>query len=273
MFSHILSAGPLAIFCVAILAGSFTNGLAGLAFAAVSGGVVLSVLPQGSAVAVLAAGGLMLQVCNNIHYFKQVEWRRIVIYVIPGIVGIPVGNHLLSILPKVVVALVFGVVLLFYVAWTIFKKPNAENDVFGRPGEVVMGFIDGVFAGMLALPGIPVIIWANLRGYGKAKQRGLSVPINFLMLLCTMAISGLKGSYSDPETQAQLLVALPVALIGWTIGIKCFGKISELGFRRFVSGVLVLSGVVLVVPSAHTLMTKGLPHTTVAVQNKAAKSA
>jgi uncharacterized membrane protein YfcA len=151
MFSHILSAGPLAVFCIAILAGSFTNGLAGLAFAAVSGGVVLSVLPQGSAVAVLAAGGLMLQVCNNIHYFKQVEWRRIIIYVVPGVVGIPVGNHLLGILPKVIVALVFGIVLLFYVAWTIFKKPNPENDVFGRPGEVVMGFIDGVFAGMLAL--------------------------------------------------------------------------------------------------------------------------
>jgi uncharacterized membrane protein YfcA len=273
MLSHVLSAGPLAVFCLAILAGSFTNGLAGLAFAAVSGGVVLSVLPPSTAVAVLAAGGLMLQICNNIHFFKQVEWRRIAIYVIPGAFGIPVGNHLLTILPKVIIALVFGIVLLFYVAWAVFKKPSVENDVFGRPGEVVAGFIDGVFAGMLALPGIPVIIWSNLRGYGKAKQRGLSVPINFLLLLCTMAISGLKGSYSDPVTQAQLLVALPVALIGWTVGVKCFGKISEQGFRRFVQGVLVLSGVVLVVPNAHTLMTKGLPHGTVTAQAKTAKSA
>jgi uncharacterized membrane protein YfcA len=272
MLSHILSAGPLFVFCIAILAGSFTNGLAGLAFAAVSGGIVLSVLPQNSAVAVLAAGGLMLQICNNIHYFKQVEWRKVFIYVIPGLFGIPLGNHLLTILPKVIVALVFGVVLLGYVAWTLFKKPSAENDIFGRPGEIVAGFIDGLFAGMLALPGIPVIIWSNLRGYGKAQQRGLSVPINFLLLLATMAISGLKGSYSNPVTQAQLCIALPMALVGWTIGVKCFGKISEQGFRRFVQAVLVVSGIVLVVPNAHTLMTKGLPHSTVTAQVKTPKA-
>jgi uncharacterized membrane protein YfcA len=267
MLSHILSAGPLAVFCFAILAGSFTNGLAGLAFAAVSGGFILSVLPAQSAVAVLAAGGMLLQVCNNVHFFKQVKWGKIAIYVIPGFVGIPLGNHLLTILPKAVIALAFGIVLLVYVAWTLTKKPVAENNFGGRIGEVTLGFIDGVFAGMLALPGIPVIIWSNLRGYGKAQQRALSVPVNFLMLLGSMALSGLKGNYSDPITQAQLLVAVPVALIGWSIGVKCFGRISEVGFRRFVSAVLVCSGLALVIPAAHTLAGQSAQHVSTSVHH------
>jgi uncharacterized membrane protein YfcA len=254
MFSHLLSTGPLSVFCLALFAGAFTNGLAGLAFAAVSGGFVLMLLPAQSTVAVLASGGLMLQVCNNIHYVKEIQWRKIVIYVMPGFIGIPLGHHLLQVLPKAIIALMFGIVLLTYVAWTVTRKPVEENDLGGRAGEVIMGFIDGLFAGLLALPGIPVIIWANLRGYGKAKQRALSVPINFLMLLGSMAMFGFKGNFSDPVTQVHLLVAAPIALVGWSIGVRCFGRISEVNFRRFVSAVLVISGGALVIPSVHTLM-------------------
>jgi uncharacterized membrane protein YfcA len=254
MFSHLLSIGPLTVLCLALFAGAFTNGLAGLAFAAVSGGFVLMLLPASSTVAVLASGGVMLQVCNNIHYVKEIKWKSVAIYVIPGFVGIPLGHHLLQILPKAVIALMFGIVLLTYVAWTVTRKPVEENDFGGRLGEIVMGFIDGVFAGLLALPGIPVIIWANLRGYGKAKQRALSVPINFLMLLGSMAMFGFKGSFADPVTQVHLLVAVPIALLGWTVGVRCFGRISEVNFRRFVQAVLVVSGCALVIPSANTLI-------------------
>ncbi|MBU9200028.1 sulfite exporter TauE/SafE family protein [Burkholderia multivorans] len=259
MFSHLLSIGPLSVFCLALFAGAFTNGLAGLAFAAVSGGFVLMLLPAQSTVAILASGGLLLQVCNNIHYVKEIQWRRIAIYVIPGFAGIPLGHHLLQVLPKPIIALMFGIVLLVYVVWTLFRKPVPENDFGGRIGEVIAGFIDGLFAGLLALPGIPVIIWSNLRGYGKAQQRALSVPINFLLLLGSMAMFGFKGNLANPVTQVHLLVAVPVALLGWSIGVRCFGRISEVNFRRFISGVLVISGFALVIPSANTLLAQHNP--------------
>jgi hypothetical protein len=105
----------------------------------------------------------------------------------------------------------------------------------------------------LYLLGIPAVIWGNVRGYGKEQQRGLSVPFNFLMLLATVAITGIKGDFHDPVTQAQLLVAVPVALMGWSVGVRCFGRISEAGFRRFVMLMLFLSGLALVVPSAKSL--------------------
>jgi uncharacterized membrane protein YfcA len=260
MLNHILPAGPLLLFCLAILVGSFTNGLAGLAFAGVSGGIVFLVLPATSAVAVLAVGGFLLQLCNNIHYFKNVDWRKIAIYAIPGFAGIPLGSYLLTFLPKVIVSLIFGLVLLAYVALTARKKRATENDFGGRPGEITLGFIGGVLSGMLALPGIPVIIWSNIRAYGKEKQRSLSVPFNFLMLLATVAITGIKGNYGDSITQAQLLIAVPVALIGWSIGVRCFGRISETGFRRFVMLVLLFSSFTLIVPSAASLIGTNQQH-------------
>lgn len=254
MFNHILPLVPLAIFCIAVIGGGFTNGLAGFAFAAVSGGVVFAVLPPTSAVCVLAVCGITLQICNNIHFFKQVQWGKIMVYAIPGFIGIPVGSHLLQIMPKSVAALIFGVVLLGYVAFTFRKKPGVENQFGGRVGEVVLGFIGGLAAGMLALPGIPVVIWSSIRGYGKVSQRALSVPFNFLMLIGTIVVSGLKGNYADPGTQAQLLFAIPACLIGWSIGVRFFGRISEVGFRRFISVVLVLSGVLLVYPTVKSVV-------------------
>jgi uncharacterized membrane protein YfcA len=255
MLNHILPVGSLVVFCLAILAGSFTNGLVGLAFSAVSGGIVFWVLPPSSAVAVMAVGGLLLQVCNNIDYFKNVSWRNITFYIFPGFVGIPIGVHLLTVLPKVIVSLVFGLVLLLFVAWTLRKKPT-ENNFAGRKGEVIVGFIGGVLSGMLALPGIPVVIWSNVRGYGKEKQRGLSVPFNFAMLLVTVALTGLKGNYADPTTQAQLFFAVPVALVGWSLGVRCFKKISEASFRRFVMFVLLCSSLALIIPSTKSLLAR-----------------
>jgi uncharacterized protein len=253
MLNHVLPVGSLVVFCVAILAGSFTNGLVGLAFSAVSGGIVFWVLPPASAVAVMAVSGLLLQVCNNIDYFRHINWRSIAFYIVPGCVGVPIGVHLLTILPRAVVSLVFGLVLLVFVGWTLRKKPT-ENDFGGRQGEVVTGFIGGVLSGMLALPGIPVVIWSNLRGYGKEKQRSLSVPFNFAMLLATVALTGLKGNYADPTTQTQLFFAVPVALFGWSLGVRCFKKISEASFRRFVMFVLFCSSLALVIPSTRSLL-------------------
>jgi uncharacterized protein len=203
----------------------------------------------------MAVGGLLLQVCNNIDYFRSVDWRKVAFYVVPGFAGVPIGVHLLTILPKVIVSLVFGLVLLVFVAVTFRKKPTTENDFGGRSGEVVVGFIGGVLSGMLALPGIPVVIWSNLRGYGKERQRGLSVPYNLAVLLVTVGLTGLKGNYDDLTTQAQLVVALPVALIGWSIGVRCFKKISEASFRRFVMFVLFCSSLALIIPSTKSLMT------------------
>jgi uncharacterized membrane protein YfcA len=260
MLSHVLPVASLLAYCVAIFAGSFTNGLVGLAFAGVSGGILFLVLPPASAVAVLAVGGFMLQLCNNIHYFAKVDWRKIAIYAIPGLVGIPVGSWLLRILPHVIISLVFGLVLLVYVAVMSGRKPAKENNFGGRPGEVTLGFIGGLLSGMIALPGIPVVIWSNIRGYGKEKQRALSVPYNFLMLLATVAITGIKGDFRDPVTQAQLCVAIPVALIGWSVGVRCFGRISEAGFRRFVMLMLFLSGLALIVPSAKSLTASSQLH-------------
>ena len=253
MLNHTLPVGSLVVFCLAILAGSFTNGLVGLAFSAVSGGIVFWVLPPSSAVAVMAVGGLLLQVCNNIDYFRNVNWRNVAIYVVPGVVGVPIGVHLLTVLPKVIVSLVFGLVLLVFVGWTLRKKP-AENNFGGRMGEIVVGGIGGLLSGMLALPGIPVVIWSNLRGYGKEKQRGLSVPFNFAMLLVTVALTGLKGNYADPTTQAQLIFAVPVAFIGWSIGVRCFKRIGEASFRRFVMFVLFCSSLALIIPATKTLV-------------------
>lgn len=253
MLQNILPFGPLLMFCAAILLGGFTNGLAGMAFAAVSGGILFAMLPAKVAVSVLAVCGLTLQVCNNAKMLKdgQINFKGVMYYIIPGIVGIPLGSELLHVLPKQVVALVFGLVLLVYVAFTFRKKPGVENNFGGRIGEMVTGFIGGLAAGMLALPGIPAVMWSSIRNYGKVSQRSLTVPFNFAMLLGSIAINGLKGSYGDPQTQAQLLVAIPVVLVGWYFGAKKFAVISEIGFRRFISVVMVVSGIVLVYPSLH----------------------
>jgi uncharacterized membrane protein YfcA len=153
---------------------------------------------------------------------------------------------LLNILPKATVAALFGTALVVYGIWILtlmygFKKTFVENNFGGRTGEILVGFLGGVAGGLMSLPGIPIVIWANIRGYGKEKQRSLTVPYNFCMLLATL-ISAIGRGVFDNLTQHTLLLSIPCMAVGWFIGVRMYGKVSEAMFRTVVCLLLILSG-------------------------------
>lgn len=233
--------------------GGFTNGLAGFAFSAMAGGLMFMIVEPPVAVALMSLSTVCLHICNNIHFFKKINWKQMLWYIVPGLAGIPLGNYLLLELSRLVIGAIFGLTLVLYAVWMMTKKPHAENNMGGRVGEVIVGFIGGIFAGMLSMPGTPAVIWCNLRGYGKEKQRGFTVPFNLTMLIGTSAMLGLKGGYTAPQTLDLMVAALPCIFIGWFVGIRSFGKLSESTFRKFVLFVFFVSGIALLLPAAKKL--------------------
>jgi uncharacterized membrane protein YfcA len=109
---------------------------------------------------------------------------------------------------------------------------------------MLAGLMGGITGGMAALPGPFVMIWCNLQGWSKARQRGLTQPFILIMQLSTLAALYALGSSTahaasiDPSAWAYL----PGALAGTRIGLSVFRRLSDRQFATAINTLLIVSG-------------------------------
>jgi len=103
----------------------------------------------------------------------------------------------------------------------------------------------GGFAG---LSGVVPTVWCGLRGWSKAMQRGTFQP--FLAIMHTLALISLTfNGLVTLETGARFLWCLPALIAGVWVGLKFYAHLDEILFRRVVLGILLISGIALLISS------------------------
>jgi hypothetical protein len=106
------------------------------------------------------------------------------------------------------------------------------------------------FAAAAAL-GVPVFLhpvedWNNLRGWTKDVQRSVFAPT--VMITNCVAVIWLGGRGAIDAATVQLFAfAAPAVVLGTWAGLKLYGHLDEAEFRRVVLGLLMLSGIALLV--------------------------
>jgi uncharacterized membrane protein YfcA len=104
----------------------------------------------------------------------------------------------------------------------------------------------GVLGGFAGLSGVLPTIWSGLRAWPKARQRGTHQPYVLTMhglALVSLAVAGLV----DVKMGERYLWFLPALLVGTWVGLKLYGHLNEVWFRRLVLGLFFVSGVALIV--------------------------
>ena len=94
------------------------------------------------------------------------------------------------------------------------------------------------------LAGIPVIIWSTLRGWSKDEQRAVFQPVVVGIFLMTLVWFG-GSQMLKPDTLRLFAIGLPAVLLGTWLGLKLYGKLDEMTFRRVVLVLLLTSGLTL----------------------------
>lgn len=67
-------------------------------------------------------------------------------------------------------------------------------------------------------------------------------PVGVSVFLITALFLGGTGTVSR-DTTWLFLIGLPALAVGTWAGLKLFGRLDEVGFRRVVLGLLLVSGV------------------------------
>ncbi len=229
----------------AIFIGALAAGLAGFAFSAIAGALLLHWLDPAVAVPLLLACSITTQLVSIAKLWRSMQWRRCLPFLAGGLAGIPLGAMLLRTLDPHLFATGFGVFLAGYSSYMLFK-PRLAIQQDSRWIEAAVGLGGGVLGGAIAFPGALPTIWYNLRGLPKDIQRGTIQPFILLMQIATLAYFSRLGMLTHGLSSLYVL-CLPGVIVGTWLGLNLFRHLDDAWFRRLILVLLLISGGALVV--------------------------
>ena len=236
-----LYALDLILFVAASFAAAFVAGLAGFAFGIVAAAVWLHFLSPAQATALIVAFGLIVQGWAVWKLRKAIKPARLVPFLIGGAIGVPIGGEVLRWASPANLRLGIGAVLIIFSLYSLTRPKLASAAEAGGLADGTVGVVNGVIGGATGLAGIVGTVWCSLRGWSPPEQRAVFQPVGvsvFLMTALWMGGTGMVGK----GTIGLFLIGLPALAAGTWGGLKLFGRLDEVGFRRVVLGLVLASG-------------------------------
>jgi uncharacterized protein len=237
--------GSYLLLSIAVFSGAFVSGLAGFAFSAVAGGVLLHLLQPLEAVPLMMACSIGVQATNLWALRKSIQWKQSLILVLGGLLGVPVAVWLLHAADAQMFREGFGLLVAAYAIYMLFRPSLKYLQHMTQSRNALVGFGGGLIGGLTAMPGALPTIWCDLHGVPKNEQRGLIQPFIATMQLFALALMLMRGDLSS-KVLLDLALSIPALLAGSVLGIFAFRCVNEATFRRIVLIVLLLSGLMFV---------------------------
>ena len=176
---------------------------------------------------------------------KKLDFSKLKQFAIFGVIGIPIGMYLLVISDPSKLKFSIGILLVIY-AVLMLKISSFSINVNNKSINNLVGFISGVIGGLTALLGIIPVAWFSVQRLPKNTKRGTYEPFIFITSIAAIISFGFAGLYKI-EMIFDLLKIIPALLVGSWLGIKIYNKINDNLFRKVVLGLILLSGLFLVI--------------------------
>lgn len=238
----------LSLFVAAAFTAAFVAGLAGFAFGLVAMAIWLHLLTPTQTAILIMFYALIVQGYAVWKLRGALKPRRLLPFVIGGLLGIPLGVELLRVAPAESMRVGIGIFMMAFSLYNLFKPaiPPLKGE---RPlADGSIGVLSGIIGGATGLATILPTIWSTLRGWPKDEQRAVFQPVG-VVLFFTMAVwLGGTGTI-DGATLRLFLIGLPAVLVGTWAGLKLYARLDDQGFRRIVLVLLLVAGLALIAPA------------------------
>ena len=227
-------------------AGGFINGLAGFGTAMFALGIWLQVMPPVQAVSIVVILAVVtgFQGIWIVRHSIRAQSRRLARFLIPGLLGIPLGIAALSVIEPRMLKIGLAGFMMLYGAFFIFRR---SLPAFERPTPVwdgIVGFLSGIMGGAASLSGVLPTMWCSMRPWSKSQTRAILQPFNMTILAVTATTLAIRGAY-DWEVIRSIAIALPIALIFAQAGIALFKQLRDDQFRRLLIAMMFAGGMLL----------------------------
>lgn len=185
---------------------------------------------------------LMIAIKNR----KYIRWRLMWLVTFFNVLFSFVATEYMRSLSNDSLKQCLGVVLILIALYFFVSEGKIAGIFKSKPAQVTIGSISGVMGGMFAMPGPPLVLYCistlkDKREYVTTLQ-AFSVVFNLFYTLFRFK----AGFYSD-NTWIYWLIGLGGAVIGSSLGTRCFEIISNRTLRYIVYVMMILSGIVAII--------------------------
>ncbi|WP_300035133.1 sulfite exporter TauE/SafE family protein [uncultured Roseobacter sp.] len=227
-------------------AAGFINGMAAFGTALFALGFFLTVMPPVQAVALSVTMATIngLQGSWLVRREIAAQKLRLARFVLPGLVGVPLGVSLLQQINVDVLKLTIAAFLILYGGYFSLRRQLPEIGHRTPFIDGLIGFLGGVLGGAAALSGALPTMWCSLRSWPRRELRAVLQPFNVVILSSTLALLILNGAFTR-QTLIFLALALPVAVVFAKLGHAVFNRLPDQVFRRLLIGLCLVSGTAL----------------------------
>lgn len=268
---------PYLLLGLGIFLGAVVQGVAGFAFSAVAGAILLHLRPPTEAVPLMMACSIIVQAAMLISLRRTMRWGGSALLIGGGALGLLPALYLLHHVETWTFRIGFGLFIASYAVYmllkcngltvralaaapaidlssaarrmTHFALASRLSSHLGRLrhlSDAALGFASGLVGGLTAMPGALPTIWCDLQELPRDRQHGMVQP--FIATMQSIALV-LLWSRSDipPRVITDMLVTLPALAAGSALGIVLFTRVNDAMFKRIILATLFVAGLALVV--------------------------
>ncbi len=241
-----MTTAMIAAIVLGMCLGGFVQGLSGFAFGLVAMSIWAWTIEPQLAGPMVVWGSWIGQLLSLGAVRGGLMWRRALPFVAGGAMGVPLGAWLLGHVNIAVFRAGVGVLLMGYCAAMLGMARLPAIRRGGRLADAAAGAAGGVMGGLAGLTGPVPTLWCTLRGWDKDTQRSVFQVFNLAMHSLTLVIYLANGTLTAAMIPVFALM-VPAAIVPTLLGVWVYRRVDEQAFRRVVLGLLLGSGVAMVV--------------------------
>jgi len=240
------TAWQFAAACAVIVIAQFVYVVFGFGSGLIAVGTLALVFPEiRDVVVMLLLVVLPAELAVAIGSWRRIRWREtggILAGVVPGVV---LGTYALKTGSPTLVLTALG---LFLLAMSGLFLLLGDGIRVRWPRWVIppTGLVSGLLTGLFGTGGPPLIVFYHLAGLDKGGFRGNLMAIFVAMTLLRVVNYSAQGLITEERLWSGLAV-LPASLLGAWLGQRVHVQLAEAVFRRLVSGLLGVIGLLLLV--------------------------
>ncbi len=235
----------IALVFAGALAGGVVNGLTGFGTALTVLGIWLYAIPPTVAATLVILCSVASQLQTLPMIWRTIHWGRVLAFVAPGVLGVPIGTFLLPHIDPRVFKIGVGVFLVAYTGHVLARQVEIKSAWGGRPADCIVGFAGGILGGLAGLSGVLPVVWTDVRGWIKQERRGVVQMFNMAILSLAL-VSHVVAGLLTRQVAVAAIVALPGTIGGAWLGAFIYRRLHDRAYQRVIMLLLLLSGLVLI---------------------------
>lgn len=233
----------------ACFVAAFASGVAGFAFNLIAASILFHWFEPSETAPVLVLGSLLIQLGTIGTVRHAMRWATLRPYLLGGVIGTPLGVEALRHIDPAWIVFGIGLLLVVYAGYALTRMAlrHAPRPVRAGPAaDAAIGFAGGILGGIGGFSGALPAMWGDLKGLRKDEARAIFQP--FIVAMQVAAAIGLAaGGVLGAGSLLTLATTLPALGLGAWLGTRAYKVIPAQGFRVVLLGLLLVSGLSLVI--------------------------